>query len=372
MLWALAFCLTLWGTWYALKRLSSSPDQSTRYVPISILKPVKGVDAGFSLNLESFFHLEYPEYEILFSVGHADDLAIPIIEDLIRLYPEVDARLVVGEVALGVNPKINNLARSYEMAKYDTVLISDSNVRANPDYLKRMIPHLTDDVGIATSVVMGTEAESVGGELEATYLNTFYARWMHVSAVFGYPAVVGKSMFFKKSTLQRLGGLKTLSRYIAEDYMAGVAVQRLGLKVSIVDDPIPQFIGKYSFKAFWARHIRWGRIRKSMAPLAFVIEPVFGAFVSGIVGATTLSPLLGVSPFVFLALHLMIWAMCDTILLIKLRQWTPKSIVLWFVRECLAVPMWIHTLVGNSVEWRGRRYKLLSGGILSKDYLEIE
>lgn len=367
VLWALAFCITLWGTWYALNRFSTSPQVSTQLPPVSILKPIKGVDAGLSFNLESFFHLNYPHYEIIFSVGAPTDPAIPIVEDLIRLYPEVPAQLVVGEINLGVNPKVNNLVRSYELAKFDTVLISDSNVRVPPDYLSRLVPHLTGDVGIATSVVMGTQAQNMGGNLEATYLNTFYARWMHVSAVFGYPAVVGKSMFFKKSTLRRLGGLKTLSQYIAEDYMAGVAVQRLGLKVSIVTDPVPQFIGTYSFRAFWSRHVRWGRIRKSMAPLAFVIEPIFGAFVSGIVGGIAFSRILGVPYFLFLGLHLFFWALCDTVLLIKLKQWTPKSVVLWFFREILAIPMWIHILIGNTVEWRGRRYKLLSGGILAED-----
>lgn len=329
------------------------------------------MEAGLALNLESFFHLDYPQYEIVFSVSEENDPAISVIQELIRIYPEVDASLMVGETILGINPKINNLNRSYEIAKYDRILISDSNVRVGPDYLQRLAPHLTDDVGIATAVVMGTNAQSMGGELEATYLNTFYARWMHLSAVFGFPAVVGKTMFFKKNTLKRMGGLKTLSRYIAEDYMAGVAVQRLGLKVSIVNDPIPQFIGKYSLGAFWARHVRWGRIRKSMAPLAFGIEPIFGALVSGVLGGVALWQITGISPVIFFVLHLMIWGMCDTILMIKLRQWTPKSILSWCLRECLALPLWIHTLVGNTVEWRGRRYKLLAGGILSDETLEI-
>ena len=171
---------------------------------------------------------------------------------------------------------------------HDWVLISDSNVRVNPDYLKRLVAHLSPGVGMVTAVIAGQDASGVGGNLEATYLNTFYARGMNIAAGFGRVCVVGKSMLFQRSTAKRFGGMRTLGCYLAEDYMAGEAMRRLGLQVVIACDPVEQVIGEYSFDSFWKRHLRWGRIRKRHGMSAFALEPLTGAFVSGVLGAVSM------------------------------------------------------------------------------------
>src|SRR5262249_8531274 len=159
------------------------------------------------------------------------DPAASVVRSLMARYPKINAKLLVGIIEAGLNPKVNNMLRSYDCAKYDLILISDSNVRVGSGYLKRMVAHMSTSIGMVTSVVAGVSPKGLGGALEATYLNTFYARMMHFTARCGESCVVGKSMLFRKSIAKRFGGIRTLACYLAEDYMAGEAMKKLGYEV---------------------------------------------------------------------------------------------------------------------------------------------
>lgn len=360
--------MTAWGTWYALKQFNRPVpewDPATA-VSVSILKPLKGLEDGLEENLETFFTLDYPRYEILFSIADPHDPARNLIEKLQKRYSQIPTRLILGCVNAGPNPKVNNLILSYEQANNDHLLISDSNVRVAPDYLKRLAPLLTSQVGIVTAIVAGKFASGVGGWLESIYLNTFYARWMHVASAMRHPTVVGKSMFFRRSTAERFGGMMNLSRYIAEDYMAGQAMQRLGLEVVIMPDPIDQYIGFHRFSTFWSRHLRWGRIRKSQAPAVFFLEPFLSCAFSGVAGAIAFSRLGILGGLLFLAFHLSIWSFFDLLMVRRLEGHLKlHHVVGWFLRELLALPQWVHMACGNTVNWRGNRLKISSGGLLT-------
>lgn len=366
-LWALNWAIMGWGTWLAFRlfRKKNTELQPTDLQPVSILKPLKGIDEGLYENLESFFQIRYPKYELLFSVTEENEPAIPLIQKLMEKYPEVDASLVCAPQAVGFNPKIANLMSVYDRTKYDLVLISDSNIRVRPRYLLDLIPDLKGSTGIITAIVAGVSPRGVGGWLEASYLNTFFTRWMVVTKKIGFPSVIGKSMLFKKSTMQRFGGLKTLGHYIAEDYMAGHAIQKLDLKVELMRSPIDQYIGLYSFDKFWGRHLRWGRIRKSIAPLAFLIEPLFFSSVSGLIGAFALDSLFGFNWLGCWLLHLLIWGCLDSFIYSLMDRVSWKSLMAWAFRESLAVPLWVSILCGSTVFWRGKNYRLLRGGLLS-------
>lgn len=341
---------------------SPCPDEEWPFV--TILKPLKGIDSGIIENLESFFKLDYPSYELIFSVASSEDPVLKVVKNLIEKYPKVRTKLICEPTQLGPNPKINNLVHAYQEAASDLVLISDSNIRATPGYLKGLIPDITPSVGVITAVVAGTCPQGLGGWLEASYLNTFFNRWMFLSKMFGFPSVIGKSMLFRKSMLKRAGGLEVLGRYIAEDYMAGHVVLKLDLSVELMRNPIPQFIGKYSFEDFWQRHLRWGRIRKSIAPLAFLIEPIFFSTLSGVLGGWALSGLFSF-PFIWgWTLHMIIWALMDLSLYSLMDRLNWRAIFAWGIREILAFPLWFCILCGNTVLWRGSRYRLLAGGLL--------
>ncbi len=367
--WAVSLGLTLYGTLYALEQLDNPPphlDAPFGLYPVTILKPLKGADAGIEENLESFFRLDYPDYEMIFSIADSRDPVRAVVLRLMERYPEVDARLIEGAVDAGPNPKVNNMLQSYSLARHDLVLISDSNIRVKRDYLKRLIAHMDNSTGVITAVVAGVGAKRWGGRLEAMYLNTFYARFMRLASLCGHPCVVGKSMLFRKSVASRFGGIATLARYLAEDYMTGIAMQRLGLKAVIMSDPVEQYIGRYSFSDFWARHLRWGRIRKAQAPVAFLFEPLSGSIVCAILGAIAGSCTFQEFPLaVFLLAHFTIWAACDLALNRRMSgSGATRSLATWCAREALAFPLWFHSLCGNTVLWRGRKLRVAPGGLL--------
>ena len=329
------------------------------------MKPLKGADEGLAQNLSTFFTLNYPDYELIFSVAERDDPAVVIVEQLMEAYPGTRAKLIIGHVEAGPNPKVNNLIRSYEEAQYDWILISDSNVRVRRDYLKRTMGQVETGVGLVTSIVSGHAPEGLGGHLEAVYLNTFYARGMNLADALGHACVVGKSMLLRRSVADRFGGMRNLARYLAEDYMAGRAVESLGMRVVIAADPIPQHIGKYSLASFWARHVRWGRIRKAQAPVTFLFEPLLTSLVSGVFGAIACSSSFGCSFLTFLSAHLVVWWFCDALLMGKMsRALNLNFPVIWLARELSAFPLWVHIASGNTVSWRGRTLKIEAGGLL--------
>ncbi len=364
--WLAAILFVLGGTWGFFKKKNQHPLHTDKsFPPVSILKPVKGIDSDLRENLESFFKLDYPLYELIFSVADKNDPDLTAIKGLLILYPQIPTRLVIGAKESGPNPKVNNLLIPYQLALNDHILVSDSNVRVSRSYLKEVVAHFGPDVGVVSGIIAGRSASGLGGKLEQIYLNTFYARWINLGSLLGIPLVIGKSMFFQRSVANRFGGLEALARYLAEDYMTGQAMKKLGLKVVVMSVPVQQHIGKYGIQEFWSRHVRWGRIRKSHAPLAFLIEPFMGPLMSGLMGAAAFSMLFGGSFTWFFLIHLAVWFICDGLLIgtLEPRDWV-RLIPVWFLRELLALPHWFHMALGNTVMWRGNRYKLISGGLL--------
>lgn len=356
--WLVSLVFLFTGTWLTVRRVKAvraKPDPR----PVSILKPLRGLDPGLEENLESFFQLSHSQFELLFSVTDKHDPAVPMVESLIKKYPRVCSRLIQSEEIVGLNPKVNNLAGSLKAARYEIILISDSNIRAKPDYLDHILPHLNETVGVVTSVVAGIGPDSFGGELEATYLNTFYARAMNLGFATGNPFVIGKSMMFHKETAAKLGGFEVLGAYIAEDYAFGFKAQKLGLKIALTSYPACQHIGFYSLKAFWDRHTRWGKIRKSHAPIAFLVEPLAMAIPSATLAGIALADF---CPFwAAMLFHLGLVAAADAYQA-KIVSGRAGELRVWLVREIFAIPLWLAAALSSSVNWRGNKITILRGG----------
>lgn len=369
-LWVVSLGLCLLGTVLSFKKrthASHSHDNVYRHRPITILKPVKGIDSELKNNLKTFFELQHPTYEIIFSVADHDDAAIPIIQDLLKTHPQIDARLIIGDQKIGENPKVNNLITGYNEAKYDWILISDSNVKIDKDYIHSLTAVIKKKTGVVTAIVCGTGQKSFGGELEAMFLNTFYAKFMKLARFAGSPCVIGKAMLFQKSVAERFGGLQILGRFLAEDYMFGVAVQKMGYTVEIANEPTKQHIGSYSSLQFWQRHLRWGRIRKAHAPLAFLIEPFFtNSLISSFLGSVTISQTTSLSALSAFILLQCIWCVNDLIVYrIVKGSIEPHHVLIWLCRELLHIPLWLTILSNDTVNWRGQILQVRLGGAVT-------
>lgn len=242
--------------------------------PVSVLKPLKGVDSDLERNLRSFFHLDYPEYELVFGVHDPDDPALNVVRAVASEHPKVPVSYVASDRRVGFNPKVNNLANLLRVARYDVLVISDSNVAVQPEYLLDLTAELMQPgVGLVTSLIRGQDAQGLGGHLERLQLNTFVmAGVAAVSTLTVRACAVGKSMMLRRDDLERIGGFEELGRYLAEDQVCGEKLVEIGARAVVSGSPIDNVLGQLGVREFAARHLRWARIRRRIDPVAYACE----------------------------------------------------------------------------------------------------
>ena len=168
---------------------------------VSILRPVCGLEYRIEATLASSFQIDHPNYEVIFCVAAADDPVVPIVRRLIREHPEIPARLLVGGEGGGPNPKLANPMKAWDVARYDWIVLSDSNVLIPPDYLDRLFARWTERCAFVCSPPVGIDVQGCAAELEAAFLNTFQARWQLAVDDLGFGFVQGKTILLRRSEL---------------------------------------------------------------------------------------------------------------------------------------------------------------------------
>jgi len=239
---------------------------------ISVLKPIKGADAGLRANLEAFLDQEYPEYEILVGVKDPEDPAIPVIRAVMCEHPRAPVRLVLGAAATGMNPKVNNLSNLVRHARHEHLLISDADVRPRPGYLRGIASELGGGAGLVHNVLVGTEERRLGAVLESLHMNSFVATTLCAAHQVGHSCVVGKSMLFKRSDLEQIGGFAAVENVLAEDYVLGQRFQRSGFRVSLSLHALPVVNPDRSLAGFFNRQLRWAQMRRRLSLRAYLAE----------------------------------------------------------------------------------------------------
>ncbi|KAL5534005.1 hypothetical protein ACEPAG_465 [Sanghuangporus baumii] len=378
--------------------LSSATETS---VPgVSILRPLKGLDTNLFENLESTFTQEYPHsrFEVLLSVADSDDQALSVVRSLLEKYPEVDARVIIGEEVVGVNPKVNNLMRSYREAKHDILWVLDSNIQVASGTLARSVDELTQPlkpgkrrIGLVHHVPLAFASEQMlGSRIEEACLNTNHAKmYLAINRVAVDSCVIGKSCMYRRSDLERVTGdlkpiqssesnstddgkprgLAAFGRFVAEDNMIGAALwHELGLRHALGCDVAHNCVGRMTLRAYIARRLRWIRVRKHMVTVATLLEPFTECVMVSLLAAWAAHRLWGVPWAVVLIIHYCAWIALDLDVYDSLagyylpveKRWS--FLVAWAIRELLAFPIWIIGMAGNEIEWRGRHYRILRNG----------
>jgi ceramide glucosyltransferase len=324
--------------------------------PVTIYKPLKGVDEDLESNLRSFFHLDYPTYQLIFGVADADDPAIDVVESLMREFPQHDARLVVGASAFGLNPKVENLAAMGRFRKHDVILVSDSNVRVRPSYLGETACYLSDPgVGLVSNVFVGVEEHQFGAALENLQLNGFIAGGVALASAVGATCVVGKSMLMPQRALEAAGGWASVRNLLAEDQALGVKVRKAGYTVRLSHHVIDNVNQARGFHWFVNRHSRWYKIRKRMAGPMFLIEPLTNLPLVGLVWALSADTGFGWGGLLLLV---GLGIARDAFQSWWLRGSLPRlrHLMLSPLKDLVLLLVWLDALVETRVTWRGHRF----------------
>jgi ceramide glucosyltransferase len=243
---------------------------------VSIVRPVCGLDFAAEATLASSFALDYPRYELIFCAAHADDDAVPLVRRLIALHPQIRARLLIGETRLNANPKLNNIAKGWETATHDWIVIADSNVAMPRDLVQQMLSAWEYDTGLVCSPPAGSAPRGFWAAVECAFLNGYQARWQLAADATGCGFAQGKAMLWRRADLDRAGGMRALASELAEDAAATKVVRGLGLRVRLTRMPFPQPLGRRSFNDLWRRQARWAQLRRDSFPMFYAAEIAAG------------------------------------------------------------------------------------------------
>jgi ceramide glucosyltransferase len=242
--------------------------------PVSILKPLKGADPELAENLESFYRLDYPEYEVVFSFASRTDPAADVARRIADAHSSIPTSFVFDSREPGANPKVSRLIHALTRARYAVVLVSDGDVRVRPSFLRETAAELADPaVGLVSNPFRGVAAGSLGSAVEALHFNGFvFGGTAAVSRVAGRPCVVGKSILVRRAVLEWIGGLDAVKDFLAEDYLLGSIVDRAGFRVALSRHVIDTVSSGKSLREFWARQVRWARMRRRLGGAAYALE----------------------------------------------------------------------------------------------------
>jgi ceramide glucosyltransferase len=334
-------------------------DPSLRHLPpVSVIRPVCGLENFAAETLRTSFELAYPDFELVFCVASGRDPVIALVRDLIAAHPHVTARLLIGDDPVSVNPKLNNCVKGWRAAAHDWIVIADSNVLMPSDYLQRLLATWTPDTGLVCSPPAGCRPEGFWANLECAFLNTYQARIQYFADTLGIGFAQGKTMLWRRHDLEAAGGIKALGAEIAEDAASTKVVRAAGLRVRLVDAPFGQPLGRRRMAEVWRRQTRWARLRRASFPLFFVPE-IFGGAVFPLLAAGYAAHAAGVSTAGAVAALAIVWYGAEMALM-KIARWhlTPLYPLHALVRDLMLPGLWIDGWIGTDFVWRGNQMSI--------------
>jgi len=360
------YLLCMWSAWKFLREreVGDGARSTQSFPPISILKPLKGTDPEIYESFRSHCLQDYPEYEIIFGVSDANDPAVESVKALQREFPDRRIQLVVSEKILGANVKVSNLAQMLPEARYGLLIVNDSDIRVEPDYLQRVTAPLSDlQVGMVTCLYRGVAGATLASRLEALGISTDFcpsvlaARQLEGGIRFG----LGSTLAFRRAELEKIGGFISFVDYLADDYELGKRIAGLGLTVKLSGVVVETFLPSYRWREFFAHQLRWARgVRDARAGGYLGLIFTFGFFWALVGLAASRGALWAWSG---LALTLLLRF---AIALVVGRSVLQDGQVLrdaWLIpfRDLIAVVVWVAGLGGHTVTWRSDRFKLKNG-----------
>jgi ceramide glucosyltransferase len=361
------YVLCLWSALRFLRERKAASEGARPTQAVSMLKPLRGTDPEMYESFRSHCLQDYPEYEIIFGVSDPSDPAIPLVEQLKIEFPQCAIRLIVCRERLGANTKVSNLAQMVREARHEDLIVNDSDIRVEPDYLRRVLAPLTDPkVGLVTCLYRGIANSSLGSRLESVGISTDFCAGVLVAQTVenGIRFGLGSTLAFRRRELQAIGGFETIVDYLADDYQIGSRIAALGLKVKLSEVVVETFLPRYTLRGFVDHQLRWART---------VRDSRFWGYVG--LGLTFGLPW---ALLVLLLAHCVGWAwgLLDITLAMRVGvavvvgKWVLRdrqvirSLAFIPLRDVLALVVWIVSFAGHEVGWRGDRFRLKDGKLV--------
>ncbi|MCX8161281.1 MAG: glycosyltransferase [Candidatus Saccharicenans sp.] len=341
----------------------SNHNQDFRYPPVSILKPIRGLEDELEANLESFYRLDYPVYEILFAIDDWQDKAVEIIRRVSEKYPHVRTSILATGHNSAENPKIHKLDFMEKQCYGRLLWVADANVRVEADTLKCLVEeYLKKGARVIFSPIMGTSSRTFASLMENTSLNFFTSgNVITLWKLFSIPIVVGKSMLLDRLALKTLGGFRYFKNYLAEDYLIGKSFQQSGFRVSTNCTWVANISQRASLKSFYRRMARWARLRYQLNRPAYLSEILLNPLILSLSGLALSGAgfwkLLGlvVSGKVFLEyINFLVVDVLDRSRLTN-HLLFPFMVV---VKDIILFVVYLTPFFSTTVEWRGGRIKV--------------
>jgi ceramide glucosyltransferase len=342
----------------ALRYLSVRPPALNSPEPISILKPLAGLDLGLESNLRSFFEQDYPTFEILFAVRSEHDAAVEVVEKLRREYLRVPSRLLLTGESRYPNAKVYSLEQMLAAAANDLVVMSDSDIRVTPGLLKTVAAEFQDSgLGIATCPYRAVAGPSFWSRLEAIGMNTDFAAGILVARMLeGMKFAVGPTIAARRRVLQAIGGFDRLKDYLAEDFVMGKFAADAGHGVILSSYVIEHHIGSADLRHNVAHRLRWARSTRRSRPWGYVGQ-LFTMPLPLALLVCAVSPAWWPALVVTFGVRLLAAYVISARVLRAQINW-----LLLPIEDVNAFCFWLAGFFGNTIVWRGRRYRLYSDG----------
>lgn len=346
---------------------SAQQANSTFRAPVSILKPVKGIDPEMYEAFASHCTQEFAgKYELIFGVGSLDDPAVALVRRLQAEFPQRSIKLVVCPQTLGMNRKISALVQMAPHAQYAYLLINDSDIRVGPEYLKCVMARfLRDSVGMVTTPYRGRAHGGVFSRIEALCISTDFMPGVLAAVKLegGIRFALGATLAISRRALGDIGGLEPLLNVLADDYEMGVRVTAAGYEVALANEIVETSVPAYSFKTFRAHQLRWARTIRDARPAGY-----FGlVFTFGLPWALLNVVASGAAMWSIALLSLAVLARVAQALAIGVGVVGDRQVLrdLWLLplRDIHAMILWIAGYASDTVVWRGEKFTL-SDGIL--------
>jgi ceramide glucosyltransferase len=337
--------------------------------PVSLLKPVKGVDFASYENFSSFCRQDYPDYEILFAANDENDPAVPLIQRLAAEFPRREIRLITGAAQLGANRKVNNLIGLAREARHEILVLTDGDVRVGPHYLREVIAPFADTTtGAVTSFYRGIAEKSLGAELEAIgassdfFAGVLVAKWME-----GMKFALGASIVTTKHWVARIGGFEAIANMHSDDYELGRRIEKAGGRVLLSREPVWTMYPAQTARGFWNHQVRWARTVRLCRPISY-LGLIFTHGLPWVLLAAAIAPAKWIDAAYLLSYLILrlamawtvgVWGVGDEVLRRKL----------WLVplRDAIYFAVWLASFASNRIHWSGEDFTMEKGQMVPTD-----